>query len=387
MVKSVLGVAENKCCGCGACSQICPKSCITMLENDRGFLVPDVNLDLCVNCGMCIGICPEKGQPEAYSVKNAYACVAVDMDIVKASTSGGVFRVLADRILSVGGVIYGCSWNDRIEAKHIRIEKICELHKIQQSKYVQSDTNKTFSMAKSDLENGICVLYSGTACQIAGLRKFLGKEYDNLYTLEVACHGVPSPGLFRKYIQWTEEKNGERVISFQFRNKEKHKKGEHYKFCVNFDSGRRKFFSAIEDPYYGSFLKGRTLRKTCYDCKYKGEQRVADFSLSDYWGIEKEHSSFPAKNGVSAVMVNTEKGERLFNSIKDSLVCKETTFNQIVSHNKSIISSAKCEESKQLCNIYAENNVLFKNLKPAFSIKNRLKSILPENLKYLLKRL
>ena len=144
-------------------------------------------------------------------------------------------------VLNQGGVVYGCAWGDNFKAEHIRITAADDLYLIQQSKYLQSDTSNTFVQVKNDLLNNIMVLYSGTACQIAGLRKFLKQEYDNLLTVEVACHGVPSPGLFRKYIDWIEKNTGKKVSDYQFRNKEKHKKGEHYKYCVTFADESKKY--------------------------------------------------------------------------------------------------------------------------------------------------
>lgn len=387
MTNSVSGITENNCCGCGSCVQSCPKYCISMQENERGFLLPTVDKSLCVNCGLCVSSCPEKEQPEFYSVKKAFAAVAKDMPLLKKSTSGGVFGLLSLAVLKQGGVVYGCAWGDNFKAEHIRIDSAEDLHLIQQSKYLQSDTGKTFAFVKKDLLNDIKVLYSGTACQIAGLRKFLKKNYNNLITLEVACHGVPSPGLFRKYIEWIEQNTGKKVSDYQFRNKEKHRKGEHYKYCVTFDDESKKYGFSWEDAYYGSFLKGRTLRRTCYNCKYKNNERVADVMLSDYWGIEREHKDFPAQNGASAVVLCSDSAMDLFNSIKDALIFKETTFEQIIKHNHSLVQSSSVDENLQIKTINTDLNDLFTSLKPKFDIKVRVKNLVPEKLKYFMKTL
>ena len=358
-----------------------------MNENDRGFLVPTVDEKECVNCGKCVAVCPEKDTPDFYSVKKAYVAVAKDMPMIKLSTSGGIFGVLAEKVLSNSGIVYGCGWGYNLQAKHMRIEKESDLHLIQQSKYVQSNTEKTFVSVKKDLIADKTVLYSGTACQIGGLRKYLGKEYDKLITLEVACHGAPSPGLFRKYIEFIESNNGKKVTDFRFRNKEKHSKGEHYKFCVTFEDGSQMYKLSNEDPYYGSFLGGKTLRETCYNCKYKGKNRVADFMLSDYWGVEKEHKGFPSENGASAIFVCSDKAEKLLNSVKDKLTIDNSTVEKVIAHNPSLVSSAKIEEERKLKTINVDNNKLFQSLKPPIDIKKRIKNMVPEKLKYFLKKI
>lgn len=387
MNNSVSKITEKNCCGCGSCFQSCPKNCITMQENERGFLLPEVDESLCVNCGSCVRSCPEAEQPKLYPVKKAYAVIAKDMLMLKKSTSGGVFGVLSLAILNQGGAVYGCAWSDNFKAEHIRITSADDLYLIQQSKYLQSDTADTFAQVKSDLLNNIKVLYSGTACQIAGLRKFLNKDYNDLLTVEIACHGVPSLGLFRKYIKWIEKNTGKKVFNYQFRNKEKHKKGEHYKYCVTFADESKKYGFSKEDAYYGSFLAGRTLRETCYDCKYKKSNRVADIMLSDYWGIEREHKDFSAQNGASAVVLCSNAAIDLFISVKDLLIFKETTFEQITKHNHSLIQSLSVDENLKIKTINIDSNDLFTSLKPKFDIKVRIKNLVPEKLKYFMKTL
>lgn len=385
MKKNIAGVIEDRCCGCGACFQICPKKSILMKKNMRGFYVPTVDEQTCIDCGLCKNVCPEIEKNQYNSVIGSYAAITKDKDAIDRSTSGGVFSEIAKYIIMHSGVVYGCSWNDNKSVHHRMVEKIQDLKYIQQSKYVQSNTERTFEEVKRYLLNDKVVLYSGTGCQIAGLKKYLKKDYDKLITVEVACHGVPSPGLFEEYIKWMERKNNQTVNQYTFRNKKKHKKGEHYKLCVNFKNGKEKYYLSYNDPYYGAFLQGKTLRKTCYHCKYKESDRIADILLSDYWGIEKEHPQFPAKHGASAVVICSTKGEKLFNNIKDKIIIEESTFDKIVAHNRSIISCAKKtgQEYTDLENV----DELMKTLKPKFSAKRTIKNIIPENLKYFLKRI
>lgn len=378
---------EDSCAGCGACAAICPKQCISMLENERGFFTPIVETAKCINCGMCRKACPELNSTDVRSVKKTYAAVIKDGKMLKRSTSGGMFGCMASLILKNGGIVYGCSWKSDFSAQHIKVDKIEDLYKIQQSKYVQSEVHQCFPDVKASLDDGKCVMFSGTACQIAGLYHYLNKEYSNLITVEVACHGVPSVGLFKKYISWIESKNNEKLISFQFRTKTKHKKGEHYMFCYTLSNGRVKYHYSNEDPYYGSFLEGRTLRDTCYHCKYKGEARIADILLCDFWGIEKEHPKFPAKYGTSAIVLYSEKGIKLFERICPIIIFEESDFNRIASHNKSLVQSAICDKKQRLQDINIDSDILFEELKPSVSIISRVKNILPESIKYFLKRI
>lgn len=386
MNNNISGVLEEDCCGCGACFQICPKKSITMEENKRGFFLPHVNKDVCVQCGLCVKVCPERNSILGHPVKEAYAAVSNDTGTLRKSTSGGVFGELSRLILNRNGVVFGCGWKDNI-VQHVCIEQIEDIGIIQQSKYLQSDTATSFIDAKTYLNSGKLVLYSGTACQLAGLVKFLGKEYDNLITVEVACHGVPSPGLFRKYCDWLIKNNNSRINKFQFRSKNFHKKGEHYRFSVEFANGKKKSYLSWEDPYYGSFLQGRTLRDTCYHCKYKNNERISDLLLADFWGIEKEHPDFPAQYGASAVMVMTEKGKKILESVSEHLLIQNSSFERIVMHNKSIIDTVQVPQNQKLIDINIPEEQLFRELKPAFSIKRRIRNMIPEQLKYIIKRL
>ena len=387
MSNSVNNVTEENCCGCGACYQICPKKSICMKENERGFLLPKVNETSCIKCGMCLKVCPENSKPQLHKVKKSYAAIVQNRELLMNSTSGGIFGALAAEVIFQGGSVYGCAWDENLHARHMKIECLNQLNQIQKSKYVQSDTNTTFIDVRNDIHQGRKVLYCGTACQIAGLRKFLNGNEGQLITIEVACHGVPSPGLFQRYITWRSKIEKSQVVDVQFRNKEKHKKGEHYKFCLKYADGKKRYYLSNEDPYYGAFLEGRTLRKTCYHCKYKQSERVSDILLGDYWGVEKEHPQFPAQYGASAIVISSDKGKQLFESIKSQLIVEDSTFEKIIKHNKSIISCAVCSKEKCLKTIDINDDELFKLLKPNFDIKKRIKSMVPEKVKYLLKRL
>lgn len=382
---------ENKCCGCGACVQICPQQCINFIENERGFLVPNIDYDRCIKCGCCKNVCPEiTNRLEFNDVEKAYAVVSKDLDVLKKSTSGGMFVFLAEKIIKMNGVVFGAAWGENHDLSHIMIDKIENLSKLMKSKYVQSNTKNTFKEAKEALDKNIFVLYSGTACQIAGLKMYLNKDYLNLYTVEVACHGVPSIGLFKKYIEWREKQNNSKVIECTFRTKDKHQGGEHYKLKMSFENGKTKYFHFQKDPYYNAFINGVSIRKTCYDCKYKKERRIADFTLCDFWGIEKVKKDFPANHGVSAVLINSKKAKELFNDISKKICFEEVTKKSVYSHNKSLISSCSKKNSEKFDTLSFDSDLLFKKIMMKLSwiskFKIVIKEFVPEKILYYLRR-
>lgn len=374
---------EKTCYGCSACKQICPQKCIDMVENERGFLIPIIDEKKCTKCGVCKIVCDNVNNESGNKVRKCFMAIINDKNILRNSTSGGIFSTFANYVLENNGAVYGCSW-ESLEAKHIRVQSEKELFKIRKSKYIQSDINNSFIRAKKDLLDNKMVLFSGTGCQISGLLAYLGRNYDNLITIEVACHGVPSPGLFREYIKYMEKKEKRKILNFEFRNKVKHKTGEHYMFEIMYDDGIKKYFYANEDPYYNSFLEGKILRKTCYNCKFKGNLRKSDITLSDFWGVEKVDRRFPAYNGVSAIIINTTKGEDLYNKINNTIKCKEIEFDDVVLENKSLIQGPKYE---LVVEYRLDDSGLFEKLSPNKSLKKFLKNKMPGNLKYFLKRM
>lgn len=373
-------ISEDSCNGCGACYQKCPKHSIQMIENNRGFLLPQIG-DGCISCGMCVDVCPEREKFEHHNeLVEVWAAADIREDIIKNSTSGGIFALLAEQILSRNGVVFGCAWDTDFRVKHIIVTQKEELFAIQKSKYIQSNTAETFKEVNSLLKKGVLVLYSGTGCQIAGLRSYLGKDYDNFYAVELACHGVPAPGLFVKYIAWLETKYRTKIASYTFRNKVKHRKGEHYTFSFEDQNGRRIYKYSNEDPFYASFLKGEILRDTCYHCKFKDRKHMGDILLCDYWGIEKAHPGFDAKYGASAVLIYSDKGKHLFEKIPRQLIRKEKSrFESVVAGNSSVIKSAdvNCKVQYSLM-----NKDVVERMIPKKFVKNVVKNHIPEWLKY-----
>lgn len=313
-------VLKNKkdCSGCGACFNVCPTKSIKMVEDETGFLYPAIDKKKCTDCGLCKKVCPSiiSGEKSEY-LKDCYVAYAED-EIRKISSSGGLFSILAEYILDDGGVVFGAAFDGKWNVKHTVVDCKEKLQLLRGSKYVQSDTGDTFKKVKEYLDKDKLVLYSGTACQIAGLKGFLQKDFPNLYTIDVLCHGTPSPKVWRLYL---DKLNAEKVTDISFRDKSEGWKD--YFFAAKYQDGssvKRKF---SEDIFMKMFLDNISLRPSCYSCKYKRLERESDLSLGDSWGIEGHMPEMDDDKGTSVVLVHSDKGEKLFNNIEGRIVCKK----------------------------------------------------------------
>lgn len=328
--------SNNNCTGCGACKQICPKKAIEMNYSNGPFLEPKINLDLCVNCGLCEKICPINIDYNTKNIINVYAGVNKDKEKIIKSTSGGAFYSIAKYILNMNGVVYGCAYSNHLQAKHVRIDGLEKLEKLQGSKYVQSDIGNSYLNVKKDLELQKVVLFSGTPCQIAGLYGFLGKEYEKLITIDIICHGVSSQLFFDKYIKWYENKHNIDLINYDFRSKEN--TGWSLSGIVTgLRNGRitKKKIYYFSEFYYFYFLKGVIYRSSCYSCKYANSNRIGDITLADCWGIELMKTNINTRNGCSLIIINSNKGKELLNG--SDLELMELPFESIVYYNRQLM--------------------------------------------------
>lgn len=252
-------------------------------------------------------------QPNAYAVKHK------DEETRAASRSGGIFTALSDQVLSEGGLVYGCVLTEDFVAVHIRAESAEERNRMRGSKYIQSKLGETFKNVKSDLDAERNVLFSGTSCQVAGLKKYLGKEYENLFCVDIVCHGVPSKKVWNTYLHWQEQKNHSRVVGVDFRNKKDFGWHDHVE-TLYFANGKSTSSRIFKNFFYGHMI----LRPSCYECPYKSVTHPGDITIADYWGIEKAAPEFDDNKGVSLVLLNNEIGEKTFEKVKSQLRWKQT---------------------------------------------------------------
>ena len=308
---------KKNCSGCGACANICPKNCISMQRDEMGFAYPVVDADSCINCGRCEVVCPILNPAKENNPKAVIGAKNRDEAVRSTSSSGGTFFELAKATISRGGIVYGCALDEKLVARHIGVETVEGLSALKGSKYVQSDVGTTYREAKKQLIEGREVLYSGTPCQIAGLKNYLGKEYDNLLLVDVLCHGVPSPGVFEDYLGYLADKFGSKPVSVNFRNKEKSWKRLYFE--VKFENGKRYFTFCGYDRYMSMFLNNISLRPSCYDCRFTTVNRQGDITLGDFWGIGRKYPERDDDKGISLIIVNTEKGEKAYGEIAERM--------------------------------------------------------------------
>lgn len=307
-------VGHDRCFACQGCGQICPKGCISFKEDEEGFLYPLIEGD-CIHCGLCVDVCPAENRILNKSFK-VFAAKNSDKDIQYASSSGGVFTSLAKPFLQGEGRVYGAVYTPGFEGvTHAAIKEMKSLIFLRGSKYVQSDMAGVYRRVKSDLKDQKKVLFSGTPCQVMGLKNFLGNDYVGLVTVDLLCYGIPSPKLFREYIAFIKSMYGE-VADINMKDK---KRGWNKQIPKIMIEDGKELPTRYEVLWLKIYFSRLALRCSCYSCPFTRQTRCGDITIGDYWGIEKVNPDFYSRDGVSLIMVNTEKGEALLNEICNDL--------------------------------------------------------------------
>lgn len=385
----MLTVDYEKCTGCGACVQCCPKRCISWTQREFGFRYPQIDKDACVNCGLCEKVCPIDKALEVSDEQKAYAAVHKDDEVLAKSTSGGAFTAIADAIFAQGGIVYGAAMRDGMQVKHIRTSGKDDFEGLRSSKYLQSDTGTTYQMVEQDLKQGKTVLYSGTPCQIDGLKNFLRKDYENLYTADIVCHGVGSQAYFDKYMDYARERYG-KIKALRFRSKEYAGWSCGGGVVDSSDCLKKIPYRDFDNYYYSYFLSGDIYRKSCYSCKYANTNRVGDFTLGDYWGVEALNLPLQTENGCSLLLVNNQHAMQLLDEI-ESLDRVETTVEQAAHCNKQLNAPSKLMDSRQnrigeyesMSGQQIQKEYLKNHRKTV--VKGQLKALMPYKLKLLIR--
>ena len=330
---NITQVGEH-CFGCTACEHICPVSCIHMAPDTKGFLYPVVDESQCIDCGLCLEVCPyasdDKVDSELYPHTTVFAAKLTDTATRRRSSSGGAFTALSQHVLANQGVVYGVGSDSEMTALHMRATSLDQCNAFRGSKYVQSNLGTTFKDIEQDLKGNLLVLFTGTPCQVAGLRMYLQKEYDNLILVDLICHGVPSQKLFKEYLSLMEHQQGSAVIDCTFRDKSQGWKNLVMK--LDFAS-HSKTIDASESSFYTLFVDGTILRPSCYECKFSNFNRPSDITIGDYWGIEHTMPQFDDEHGISLVLVNSRKGAAFFDSVSSELSTIQSTHADCLQHS------------------------------------------------------
>ncbi len=330
-------ITEKNCTGCHACYSICPKHAIEMKADVKGFLKPVINYDICIGCKLCQKTCPLNSESQKCDCEpKAYAAYSLNDENHKNSSSGGVFSLFASEILQEGGTVYGAAFNQDFFVEHIRITN--DVKPLQTSKYVQSRIGDMFIGVEQDIRNGQKVLFSGTPCQIGGLYSYLQQkriDTSNLLTIDLICHGVPSPLLWEKHLKHISCEK--KPVFVNFRDKRMSWGG--FNITCRFDNGSEYSLPAGQDPYMQGFFANMTLRESCYNCQFKSVSRKSDITLADYWGVEEHTPSMVDRNGTSAVIIHSPKGQVYFDTIRKQLKFEIVPINSIISGNKTMVQS------------------------------------------------
>lgn len=326
---NLCGIGE--CTQCMACMTICPQNCISMQQSEAGFSIPKIDREVCISCGLCVKSCHQinfvldKNSPLV-----VFAAWNKNKDVRCLSSSGGIFSAFAEFIITKGGIVFGAAYVDALKVKHVGVEKLADLQRIRGSKYVQSEIGNCYNEVKRALKSTRYVLFTGSPCQVAGLYSFLGKKYETLFTCDFVCHGVPSQKAFDKYLEKINLSYFENSI-FQFRDT----KRWGFQLAINGCNIR------LKDTYYlKAFTRGYMFMENCYSCRYATPERISDITMADFWGLG-DTFNYSKRNGVSLLLINTEKGKKLISHCKDNLFMIERSMKEAVEGNYNLSNPSK----------------------------------------------
>lgn len=333
---------EYECSGCTACMNVCTHGAIEMKENGEGFVFPVRDNDKCVDCGLCEKVCPFEHPVYRNNAPEVFA--AYDRKERSRSASGGLFYTIASYVIKHGGVVFGSVYDENLKVKHVCARTLQEVQAMRGSKYVQSDLGTVFKEVKDELKKGTLVYFTGVGCQVAGLYAFLRKDYDNLITSDIVCHGIPSQDMFNIHLKYLGEKYGSKVNAYSFRELNYWLTRE--KAILN--NGKTKCeYDGNKSPYLYAFGLGYIDRYSCFNCKFAKIPRQGDISLADFWGIGETAPQMDTFKGVSLVLINNEKGKKLWSEIEQQLVLKKSTLQAAAKHNPNVVGPTKEPEFRK----------------------------------------
>lgn len=338
-----------ECTGCTACASACPNQCINMTENQEGFLYPEIDSSKCIECSLCVRSCPICSQlPIPVQETIAYAAYTKSSELRKESSSGGIFSELALAVLEQGGVVFGVAYSEQFEVNHICVESADELYRLRGAKYTQSSLEGIFSKVKSYLKQKRRVLFSGTPCQVAGLKAFLKTEDALLLCVDFVCHGVPSPAVWQSYVKYRSkvDNNGEMPLSIDMRSKESG--WSYYRYSNVFRYEQKQWRSTSGDNLYMKIFVGDYInRLSCINCQAKGYNRMSDITLGDFWGVWDIEPEMDDNKGTSLVLVHTQAAKSILEQFSDQIVLKKITLQQASKQNQSMLVSSPAPNKRE----------------------------------------
>ena len=337
-------IESQDCVGCGACAEICPKKCIELTVNKEGFKYPTINTEQCINCKQCRKVCPALNSEKVKLPKGkVYAAVNKNHSILMESSSGGIFSSISQFVLNHNGIVFGAAFDKNMILIHSSVDNKKDLERLRGSKYLQSDIQNVFKKIRKLISEKRYVYFVGTSCQVAALRLFLKTDSEFLITSDLICHGVPSPKAFNIFLKEIERKKNIKIIQYKFRDKSINGWNCSSSTAIAIDNKnnhiKKIYYNSIQNAYFTAFINGALNRECCYKCKFTTEKRVSDITLADFWGINMFSNKFHCDYGVSLVIINSDKGNKVFNDIKDTIIIQEATYEQAKVINKCLYES------------------------------------------------
>ena len=367
----------KNCTGCHACYSSCPKKIIKMVSNKEGFLVPTIEMDKCVSCNICINACPVLNKKEIETENHVFGCYNLNHQQRLESASGGVFRVLAEEVIKNNGYVFGAGFNKEFQLEHMCASNMVELKLLLGTKYIQSKIGNTYNQAKELLEKGKYVLFSGTTCQIRGLKSFLKKDYDNLFTIDLICHGVPSPMVWNDYLDEKGRKHLKKIIT-----RDKTYGMNNAPIVFIYDNGKETKEAYNENLYLKGFIHNLYLRESCFNCKFKGISRISDITIGDFWGLEYFDNSQQNDYGISVMISHNHRIDSFMKLLNNKMFIKEYPLEAAYTFNECLIKPVKMPRERNIFfRKYKENgfdktvNDLSKKIDKRKSYESKIKSL------------